>query len=73
MITGRGARGLSKKGKAYINVKTLCDTFVTNFNANIAKAIDEMNKSNTDMDTIDLDYSGLNTDENGNPIANVEP
>lgn len=69
MITGRGARGLSKKGKAYINVKTLCDTFVTNFNANIAKAIDEMNKSNTDMDTIDLDYSGLNTDENGNPIA----
>ena len=69
MITGRGARGLFRKGKAYIDVKTLCDTFITNFNANIAKAIDEMNKSNTDMDTIDLDYSGLNTDENGNPIA----
>lgn len=58
-----------RKAKATIDVKTLCDTFVTNFNANIAKAIDEMNKSNTDMDTIDLDYSGLNTDENGNPIA----
>ena len=69
MITGRGARGLSSKGKAYIDVKTLCDTFVTNFNTNIAKAIDEMNASNKDMDTVDLDYSGLNTDENGNPIA----
>lgn len=58
-----------RKAKATIDVKTLCDTFVTNFNANIAKAIDEMNASNTDMDTIDLDYSAMNTDEEGNSVA----
>lgn len=65
MITGRGARGLSSKGKAYINVKTLCDNFVANFNINITKAIVDMNKSNTDFDTIDLDYGAMNKDENG--------
>lgn len=69
MITGRGARGLSSKGKAYINVKTMIDNFVTTFNTNIAKAIDEMNASNTDMDTIDLDYSQAGKDENGNAIT----
>lgn len=70
MITGRGARGFSSRGKAYINVKNMCDTFVTNFNTNIAKAIDEMNASNTDMDMMDLDYNAMNTDKNGNPIKN---
>ena len=68
MITGRGARGLGRKGKAYIDVKTLCDTFVTNFNTNIAKAIDEMNASNTDMDTYDIDYSAAGKDANGNTL-----
>ena len=68
MITGRGARGLSSKGKAYINVKTMLDNFATTFNTNIAKAIDEMNASNKDMDTIDIDYSQAGKDENGNAI-----
>lgn len=68
MITGRGARGLSSKGKAYINVKTMIDNFVTTFNTNIAKAIDEMNASNKDMDTIDIDYSQAGKDENGNAV-----
>lgn len=68
MITGRGARGLSRKGKAYINVKTMLDNFATTFNTNIAKAIDEMNASNKDMDTIDIDYSQAGKDENGNAI-----
>ena len=68
MITGRGARGFSSKGKAYINVKTMLDNFATTFNTNIAKAIDEMNASNKDMDTIDIDYSQAGKDENGNAI-----
>lgn len=68
MITGRGARGLSSKGKAYINVKTMLDNFATTFNTNIAKAIDEMNASNKDMDTIDIDYSQAGKDENGNAV-----
>ena len=71
MITGRGARGLSSKGKAYINVKTMLDTFATTFNTNITKAIDEMNASNKDMDTIDIDYSQAGKDENGNAITDA--
>lgn len=70
MITGRGARGLSRKGHAYINVKDLCDNFITKFNENISTAINEMNASQTDFDTIDLDFSSevLNKteDEDGN-------
>ena len=68
MITGRGARGLSSKGKAHINVKTMLDSFATTFNTNIAKAIDEMNKSSKDFDTIDIDYSQAGKDENGNAV-----
>ena len=65
MITGRGARGMCSKGKAHIDVKTMVDNFITTFNTNIAKAIDEMNTSNKDMDIIDLDYSQAGKDENG--------
>ncbi len=68
MITGRGARGCSSKGKAYINVKTMIDNFVTTFNTKITKAVDELNKSSKDMDTIDIDYSQAGKDENGNAI-----
>ena len=68
MITGRGARGWSSKGKAKIDVKTMIDTFVTTFNTNITKAVDEMNKSSKDFDTIDIDYSQAGKDENGNAI-----
>ena len=49
-----------------IDVMSLCDTFVTIFNANITKAIDEMNASNTDMDLGDVDWTLAVTDENGN-------
>ena len=68
MITGRGARGFSSKGKAHINVKTMVDKFITTFNTNIEKAIDEINSSTKDFDTIDLDYSQAGKDENGNAI-----
>ena len=66
MITGRGARGLSKKGKAYINIKNMVDSFVNTFNTNIAKAINEMNASDKDMDLWDIDYTQTVTDDDGN-------
>ena len=66
MITGRGARGFSSKGHAYLNTKDCVDAFINTFNTNIAKAIDEMNGSNKDMDLWDIDYTQAVTDENGN-------
>lgn len=65
MITGRHKTWF-RKAKASIDVKTLCDTFITNFNTNIAKAIDEMNASNTDMDIQDININEVVMDENGN-------
>ena len=56
------------RGKASLNVKNCVDQFITNFNTNIANAIDEMNKSNKDFDIIDLDMSVIGTDENGTKI-----
>ncbi len=66
MITGRGARGFSSKGHAYLNTKDCVDAFINTFNTNIAKAIDEMNGSNKDIDLWDIDYTQAVTDENGN-------
>ena len=66
MITGRGARGWSKKGHAYLNTKDCVDAFITTFNTNIAKAIDEMNASDKDMDLWDIDYTQTVTDDDGN-------
>ena len=56
------------RGKASVNVKNFVDNFITTFNTNIAKAIDEMNKSNKDFDTIDIDFTQAGKDENGNAI-----
>ncbi len=53
---------------SHINIKTLLDTFNTTFNTNFAKAIDEMNVSNKDMDITDLDFSQASKDENGTTI-----
>ncbi len=66
MITGRGARGFSSKGHAYINIKNCVDSFIATFNTNIAKAIDEMNASSTDLDIQDIDRSAADEDEYGN-------
>lgn len=68
MITGRGARGLSSKGHAYLNTKDCIDAFITTFNTNIAKAVDEMNASNTDFDLQDLDYTQMGNNEEGQPV-----
>lgn len=69
IITGRGARGLSKKGHAYIDTKALVPAFVSTFNTNIAKAIDEINASDKDMDLYDIDFTQAGKDENGNPLT----
>ena len=66
MITGRGARGFSNKGHAYLNTKDCVDAFINTFNTNIAKAIDEMNASDKDMDLWDIDYTQTVTDDDGN-------
>ena len=57
-----------RSGKASVNVKNFVDNFITTFNTNIAKAIDEMNKSSKDFDTIDIDFTQAGKDENGNAI-----
>ena len=62
MITGRH-RTWFKKQVGEIDVKTMYDTFISNFNTNIASAIDEMNASDGDIDLIDLDLNAL--DNNG--------
>lgn len=54
--------------KSWFNTKDLVDKFTEVFNINIAKAIDEMNKSSKDFDTIDIDYTQAGKDENGNAI-----
>lgn len=48
-----------KDGKAEINVKQCVDRFITTFNTNIATAIDKMNASDKDFDTVDLDLTHL--------------
>ena len=60
MITGRGARGFSSKGKAYISIKDMVDTFLSKFNINIENAINSLNVSNKDVDIVDIDYEILN-------------
>ena len=68
LITGRGARGLSKRRHAYCNIADAVNTFITTFNTNIAAAINEMNASTTDMDVQDIDWNqavedfGVNAD-----------
>ena len=54
--------------KSWFNTKDLVDKFTEVFNTNIAKAIDEMNKSSKDFDTIDIDFTQAGKDENGNAI-----
>ena len=47
------------------NTQELIDNFINEFNTNIANTINEMNKSTTDMDLQDIDYTLAVTDENG--------
>lgn len=57
-----------RKGYAKFNTKELVDNFINTFNTNISKAIDDMNASDKDLDTIDLDFTQAGKDENGEII-----
>ena len=73
MITGRGARGLSKKGKAYINIKDMVNKFDELFQANIKTAVDarvQANK-NGDMYLGDLDLSAINIEDDSGTLTNA--
>lgn len=59
------------RGWAKTNTKEFVDQFITNFNTNIAAAINQVNASDKDFDVIDMDMSVLGTDENGNKIDTV--
>ena len=60
--------GMFSRSKSWFNTKDLVDKFTEVFNTNIAKAIDEMNASNKDMDIIDLDFTQAGKDESGEAI-----
>lgn len=64
MITGKHKTWF-RRAEGKIDVKTMYDTFLAKFNVNIVKAIEAMNSSAKDFDTIDLDYNALD----GNGVA----
>lgn len=73
MITGRGARGLSKKGKAYINIKDMVNKFDEVFQASIKTAVDakvEANKTG-EMYLGDLDLSAINIEDKSGKLTNA--
>jgi ribosomal protein S20 len=70
--TNREGYGPWRKYNVTIDIKTLVDTFITNFNTNIAKAIDEMNASDKDMDLQDIDYSVLGEEDVNGNTENLE-
>lgn len=73
MITGRGARGLSSKGKAYINIKDMVNKFDEVFQASIKTAVDakvEANKTG-EMYLGDLDLSAINIEDKSGKLTNA--
>ena len=67
--TNKAILNKRKKYESDQDIKTIVDNFLNNFNTNIAAAIDEMNQSDTDFDTQDIDYTQAGKDENGNTIT----
>ncbi len=61
----------NKKYAANEGIQTIVQNFITAFNTNIAARVDEMNKSNTDMDLVDIDYTVMAKDDDGN-VTNPE-
>ncbi len=67
-----GFLGLGKgKCTAADGIQTIVQNFITAFNTNIAARIDEMNKTNTDMDLVDIDYTAMAKDDEGNADPGV--
>lgn len=68
--------GTNKTNKKWLNknkeyesnegIQTIIQNFITTFNTNIAARVDEMNKTNKDMDLVDIDYTVMAKDETGN-------
>ena len=55
--SNRAVLNRKKKYTSDIGMQTIVQNFITNFNTNIAAAINEMNASSTDMDVQDIDYA----------------
>lgn len=66
--TNKAILNKKKKYESDQGMKTLVDNMINNFNTNIAKAIDDMNASGTDMDLQDIDYTVAKKDENGEAL-----
>lgn len=72
-----------KKYESNVGMQEIVTNFINTFNTKIAAAIDEMNKSDSDFDTIDLDFTQAGkvqageegtegetvTDDNGNDLS----
>ena len=54
-----------RESSSTFNTKTLVDTFLNKFNETMSKTISEMNATNTDFDTQDIDISNLAENERG--------
>lgn len=73
MVTGRGARGLSSKGKAYINIKNMVDKFDELFQANIKVTMNAKVQANKtgEMYLGDLDLSAINVEDEKGTLTNA--
>lgn len=73
IVTGRGARGLSKKGHAYINIKNMVDKFDELFQANIKVTMNAKVQANKtgEMYLGDLDLSAINVEDEKGTLTNA--
>ncbi len=73
MVTGRGARGFSKKGHAYINIKDMVDKFDELFQANIKVTMNAKVQANKtgEMYLGDLDLSAINVEDEKGTLTNA--
>ncbi len=73
IITGRGARGLSKKGHAYINIKDMVNKFDEVFQTNIKTTMDAKVQANKtgEMYLGDLDLSAINMEDDSGTLQNA--
>ncbi len=73
IVTGRGARGLSKKGHAYINIKNMVDKFDELFQASIKTTMNAKVQANKtgEMYLGDLDLSAINVEDEKGTLTNA--
>lgn len=73
IITGRGARGFSKKGHAYINIKDMVNKFDEIFQTNIKTTMDAKVQANKtgEMYLGDLDLSAINMEDDSGTLQNA--